>query len=51
MDQSSTAANIMASASEEMMSTIGEIARNTEKTRQISDQAVTQAKEYRGKDG
>lgn len=44
MDQSSTAANIMATASEEMMSTIGEIAQNTEKTRQISDQAVKQAK-------
>jgi methyl-accepting chemotaxis protein len=44
MDQSSAAANMMASASEEMMATISEIAQNTEKTRQISDQAVVQAK-------
>jgi|WetSurMetagenome_2_1015567.scaffolds.fasta_scaffold33052_1 methyl-accepting chemotaxis protein len=44
MDQSSSAANMMASASEEMMATISEIAQNTEKTRQISDQAVVQAK-------
>lgn len=44
MDESSTAANMMASASEQMMSTISEIAQNTEKTRQISDQAVMQAK-------
>jgi methyl-accepting chemotaxis protein len=44
MNQSSTAANMMAAASEEMMATISEIAQNTEKTRQISDQAVLQAK-------
>jgi len=44
MDQSSTAANMMATASEEMMSTISEIAQNVDRTREISDQAVAQAK-------
>jgi methyl-accepting chemotaxis protein len=44
MDQSSTAANMMAAASEEMMATITEIAQNCEKTRDVSDRAVIQAR-------
>jgi methyl-accepting chemotaxis protein len=43
MEQSSTNANMVAAASEEMTATIGEIARNAEKARTISDDAVQQS--------
>jgi methyl-accepting chemotaxis protein len=44
MEQSSTNTNMVSSAAEEMTATIGEIARNAEKARAISDEAVHQSK-------
>ena len=44
MEESSTNTNMVASAAEQMSSTISEIAENAEKARNISSQAVTQAR-------
>lgn len=45
MEEASTNINMMAAASEEMSSTIDEIARNTEKAREITDNAVSQTQQ------
>ena len=44
MEESSTNTNMVASAAEEMASTINEIAENAERARDISNKAVTQAR-------
>ena len=45
MEEASTNINMMATASEEMSATIAEIAQNTEKARQITDNAVSQTQQ------
>ncbi len=45
MEQTTTNVNVVASAAEEMSATIDEISQNTEKARQITGEAVSQARE------